>query len=84
MKFRDFIKKINEAGLDNWNKESVTKFEKTLGKTVHEEGFFDACVIKMKEGMTDDQAKGACAKIIDIGKGTTDWRTGPSGEHKEK
>ena len=55
-----------------WDKSSIEKMGKTIGKDPGEHGFFDACVTHMKDQVDDPQ--GFCAKLIDTYKGTTKWR----------
>lgn len=64
------------VGLAGWDEGSIKKFSKTIGADPKKHGFFDKCYSRMKgkEGWTDDQAKGFCARIIDKAKGTTEWR----------
>ena len=66
-------KAIQAAG---WGKATVEKFGKTIGKDPKEEGFFDACVLRMKgkKGWDEEKANGFCARLIDTTKGTTKWR----------
>ena len=66
-------KAIQAAG---WDKSSVKKFGKTIGKSPTEHGFFDACVKRMspKSGWGEEKAKGFCARLKDTAKGTTEWR----------
>ena len=71
---------LETKGLDEWDKSSVEKFGKTIGKSPDEEGYFDACVLRMGKHMSDENAKGFCAKTLDIYKGDTDWR----GDHNAK
>lgn len=61
-----------------WDKESVVKFGKTIGKDPGEHGFFAACVTRMKKHDTQDP-EGMCANLIDVYKGSSKWRTGPKG-----
>jgi len=69
---------LNEKAIEaaGWGKKSVEKFGKTIGKSPHEEGFFDACVMRMKgkKGWDKDKADGFCARLVDTAKGTTKWR----------
>lgn len=61
-----------------WTKSSVEKFGKTIGHPVDKKGFFDACVMKMKNRVDDPD--GFCASLKDKYYGTTEWR----GKDKEK
>lgn len=62
-------KAVETAG---WDKDSVAKFGKTIGKSPKEHGFFDACVSKMGSKVKNPQ--GLCASLVDTYKGTTKWR----------
>jgi hypothetical protein len=74
------LEELLEAGLDNWTDESIAKFSKSIGISPDEKGFFDVCKKRMTgNDMSDKNASGFCAKIIDKSKGSTDWR----GEHNE-
>jgi hypothetical protein len=66
-------KAIQAAG---WGKKSVEKFGKTIGADPKEHGFFDKCVMRMKDksGWDKEKAEGFCARLIDTAKGTTKWR----------
>ena len=66
-------KAIEAAG---WGKKSVEKFGKTIGKSPSEEGFFDACVIRMspKKGWDKEKASGFFARLFDTAKVSTKWR----------
>lgn len=55
-----------------WDKSSIEKMGKTIGKDPGEHGFFAECVIHMKDQVDDPE--GFCAKLIDTYKGTTKWR----------
>ena len=57
-----------------WDKDSVAKFGKTIGKSPKEHGFFDACVSRM--GSKVKNPEGLCASLVDTYKGTTKWRGG--------
>ena len=59
-----------------WTQDSISKFEKTIGKDADEHGFFDACVSRMegKEGFDKEKAKGFCASIKDAKYGSAYWR----------
>lgn len=69
---------LNEKAIEaaGWGKKSVEKFGKTIGKSPHEHGFFDTCVMRMKgkSGWDKEKAEGFCARLIDTAKGTTKWR----------
>ncbi len=69
---------LNEKAIEaaGWGKSSVDKFGKTIGHDPHKEGFFDACVMKMKgkKGWDKEKAEGFCARLIDTAKGNTKWR----------
>lgn len=71
-------KKLKE---ESWasDKKSVERFEKTIGKSASEHGYFDKCVKRMEKHLGDG-AEGFCAKTIDTKKGTTKWR----GKRKKK
>lgn len=73
MKFKDMVM-LDEAGLENWDADSMRKFSKTIGKNPTEKGFFDACVTRMGQHFTEDQAKGFCAKLKDKAYNSTYWR----------
>jgi len=72
MKFKDYL---NEApiGAKGWTEDSVVKFGKTIGIAPGEHGFFDACVLRMKDEM-GDQAEGFCASLKDMFYGSAYWR----------
>lgn len=74
---------VEKNGLESWSKDSIKKFSETLGKNPDEKGFFNVCVKEMssKEGFTEENSKGFCARIIDKWKGTTKWRTGSKRNH---
>lgn len=78
MKFKNFLKKIYinnlQESFDDWDDESMKKFAKTVGKDPKDEGFFEACVLKMSKHMTDEQARGFCAKVKDKAYGSSYWR----------
>ncbi len=80
----EIIHKYIDEGLDDWDKESIEKFSKTIGKTPDEKGFFDVCVQRMKDknGFDEEKAQGFCAKIRDKYKGHPMWRG--KGKSKEK
>lgn len=69
---------LNEKAIvaAGWGKSSVEKFGKTIGKSPSKEGFFDACVLRMKgkKDFDEDKAKKFCASLIDTYKGNTKWR----------
>jgi len=69
---------LNEKAIEaaGWGKASVEKFGKTIGHDPKEEGFFDACVMRMKgkKGWDKEKADGFCARLIDTAKGSTKWR----------
>lgn len=70
-------------GINDWTMDSVKKFSKKIGKTPDEKGFFDACTTRMSKHMSDEDAKGMCAKIRDKFKGSTYWR-GKDKSEKER
>ena len=55
-----------------WTKSSVKKFGNTIGKDPDKPGFFDACVLKMKNKVDDPE--GFCASLKDKYYGNTKWR----------
>lgn len=71
---------LNEAAImaAGWGKKSVEKFGKTIGADPNKEGFFDACVMKMKskKGFDKEGAQKFCASVLDKYKGNTNWRGG--------
>ena len=79
MKFRDWII-MEKLGWDNlpkgWTKKSVKKFANSLtkesGKTPDDDGWFDACVNKIKGEIDDPEA--FCASLRDEIKGHPYWR----------
>lgn len=81
MRFKSFL--LNEIGFKNypagWTRSSVRKFVETLssniGKEPDEEGWFYACVDKMRKEMGDG-AEGFCASCRDEYFGQTKWRSG--------
>lgn len=68
MRFRNYLKEMPET----WDKESIEKFGKSIGKAPDEHGFFNVCVLRMKGSIDDPQ--GFCANLIDIYKNKTTWR----------
>jgi len=73
-----FKKYINEAPIQTkgWDDNSIEKFEKTIGVKADAKGFFDACVLRMKdkEGFDKEKAEGFCASIKDKKYDSTHWR----------
>ena len=69
---KTYEKHLKTEAPEGWDKESVAKFGKSIGKSPDEKGFFDACVKKMTGEVDDPQA--FCANLLDTYKGTTKWR----------
>ena len=70
--------------LGKFEKSSVEKFAKSIGKDVEKEGFFDACVLKLGKTIDDDQTvKGMCANMKDVFYGSTYWRGEKTAKEKE-
>ena len=71
---------LSERALEaaGWGKKSVEKFGKTIGANPEEHGFINKCIIRMKgkQGWDKEKAGGFCAKMVDIAKGSQDWRKG--------
>lgn len=57
-----------------WDKDTIDKIAKKIGKKPDEKGFFDACVLRMSKHMDPETAKGLCANMKDTGTGSTYWR----------
>jgi len=57
-----------------WDKGTIDKISKKIGKKPGDKGFFDECVIHMSKHMDKDTAKGLCANMKDTGTGSTMWR----------
>ena len=78
MRFKSFLMNsldtLSEEGLDNWDEESLKKFGKTIGKDPKEDGFFDACVLRMTPNMGKTNAESFCAKVKDKAYKSTMWR----------
>jgi hypothetical protein len=54
-----YEKYLVEKGMPKgWDKSSIDKIAKTIGKEPDEKGFFDACVEKMSQHMELQTAKG--------------------------
>ena len=66
-----------------WTKASIEKFGKTIGKSPGEEGFFKACVSRMKDEM-GEKAEGFCASIKDSHYNSLYWRNKKSKKEVEK
>lgn len=85
MGFREWLI-VEKIGWENlpkgWTKKSVEKFARSLtkesGKTPDDEGWFYACVDKIKGELDDPEA--FCASLRDQVKGHTYWR----GKDKDK
>ena len=80
MKFKNYLTEMGfKKYPKGWNRTSVRKFVKTISnnidKEVDEKGWFDGCVIKMKDEMGEG-AEGFCASIRDEYFGQTMWRSG--------
>jgi len=73
-----FKKYLNEAPIASkgWTMESIKKFEKSVGIKADEKGFFNTCVLKMKnkDGFDSEKAEGFCASIKDAKSGSPMWR----------
>lgn len=67
--------KENAANI-TWGKTSIEKFGHTIGKSPEKEGFFDACVMKMKgkKNFDEEGSQKFCASLLDKYKGNTSWR----------
>jgi hypothetical protein len=52
----------------------VKTFSKNHDIDPDKSGFFDTCVLHMKDEMGEDGAKGYCARALDTYKGSTHWR----------
>ena len=80
MILEQYLNYLHEAGWDKmpkgWDKSSVKKAAKTLGKTVGKKptqtDFFDKCVAKLKGKMDNPEAY--CASLKDYAHGSTYWR----------
>ena len=79
MRFYQYINEYMKNYPKGWTRDSIKKFVKTLDKSINksitEEGWFNACVIKMKPKM-GDKATGFCASLKDEYMGQTTWRNG--------
>jgi len=81
MRFKKFLYETVYGKLPKgWDKSSVEKLSKKIGKKPNEKGFFDACVSKMQKHIGSDKVKGFCANVKDVGIGSTYWR----GKNKKK
>lgn len=82
------MKKLYEKYLiefkKGWTKSSIEKFGKTIGKSPDEKGFFNTCLGRLSKHMDDDTAKGMCASMKDVKKGSTYWRGKGKSEKKSK
>jgi len=68
-------KYLIEKGMPKgWDKSTISKVSKKIGKAPDEKGFFDACVSTMSKHMSGDTARGLCANMKDTGTGSTFWR----------
>ena len=70
---------LDEAEGNGWTKGSFSKAGTTLAKHMNmnsseSKGFFDKCIKKLMTHMTEEQAKGLCAKMKDSKYGSTMWR----------
>jgi hypothetical protein len=68
-------KYLLEKGMPKgWDKETVSKMSKKIGKSPGDEGFFTACVATLGKHMDPETAKGLCANMKDTATGSTFWR----------
>jgi len=81
MRLQKYIQEtINGKLPKGWDKDSVKKLSKKIGKNPGDKGFFDACTKKM--GKHIDSVEGFCANVKDVGLSSTYWRG--KGKSKEQ
>ena len=85
MRFKKYLKEAPIAA-KGWTMESIKKFEKSVGIQADKKGFFDACVLKMKDkdGFDLQTAGGFCASIKDAKSGSPMWRGKGKSEKEAK